>query len=131
MQKYEFDAQDANFIISLVYIISAVASPLFGYVIDKTGRNVSWMLISILATITAHSFLAFTYVNPYVCMVSTLLQNNHRKMIHIVMVFFLNKIFNNILQISMGLSYSMLASSLWPLVALIIPEYQLGTAYGM
>lgn len=31
----------------------------------------------------------------------------------------------------MGLSYSMLASSLWPLVALIIPEYQLGTAYGM
>lgn len=31
----------------------------------------------------------------------------------------------------MGLAYSMLASSLWPLVALIIPEYQLGTAYGM
>lgn len=31
----------------------------------------------------------------------------------------------------MGLSYSMLASSLWPLVALIIPEYQLGTAYGI
>lgn len=34
-------------------------------------------------------------------------------------------------QIIMGISYSMLASSLWPLVALIIPEYQLGTAYGM
>lgn len=34
-------------------------------------------------------------------------------------------------QISMGLAYSMLASSLWPLVALIVPEYQLGTAYGM
>lgn len=31
----------------------------------------------------------------------------------------------------MGFAYSMLASSLWPLVALIIPEYQLGTAYGM
>ena len=31
----------------------------------------------------------------------------------------------------MGLAYSMLASSLWPLVALIVPEYQLGTAYGM
>lgn len=31
----------------------------------------------------------------------------------------------------MGVSYAMLASSLWPLVALIIPEYQLGTAYGM
>jgi len=31
----------------------------------------------------------------------------------------------------MGFAYSMLASSLWPLVALIIPEYQLGTAYGI
>lgn len=72
MQKYDFDAQDANFINSLVYIISAVASPLFGYVIDKTGKNVSWVMISVLATITAHSFLAFTYVNPYVCMVSIL-----------------------------------------------------------
>lgn len=70
MEKYDFIAEDANFVNSLVYIISAVASPLFGYVIDKTGRNVSWMLISVLVTIGAHSFLAFTYVNPYICMVS-------------------------------------------------------------
>ena len=31
----------------------------------------------------------------------------------------------------MGVSYSMLASALWPMVALVVPEYQLGTAYGM
>jgi len=31
----------------------------------------------------------------------------------------------------MGFSYSMLASALWPMVALVVPEYQLGTAYGM
>lgn len=31
----------------------------------------------------------------------------------------------------MGLAYSMLASGLWPLVALIVPEHQLGTAYGV
>lgn len=31
----------------------------------------------------------------------------------------------------MGLAYACLASSLWPLVSLIIPEYQLGTAYGV
>lgn len=101
MQKYGFDPADANFINSIVYSISAIASPLFGWVIDKSGRNVFWILISVLSTIIAHSFLAFTYVNPYVGMVT------------------------------MGLAYSMLASSLWPLVALIIPEYQLGTAYGM
>lgn len=31
----------------------------------------------------------------------------------------------------MGVSYSALASSLWPLVSQIIPEHQLGTAYGV
>lgn len=31
----------------------------------------------------------------------------------------------------MGISYSMLASALWPLIALVIPEHQMGTAYGM
>lgn len=101
MQKYDFSPEDANYINSIVYIISAVASPLFGFIIDKTGRNVMWILISVLTTIVAHSILAFTYLNPYSGM------------------------------FIMGLSYSMLASSLWPLVALIIPEYQLGTAYGM
>ena len=31
----------------------------------------------------------------------------------------------------MGISYSFLACALWPLVALIVPEDQLGTAYGV
>lgn len=31
----------------------------------------------------------------------------------------------------MGLAYSVLACALWPLVAFIVPEHQLGTAYGM
>ena len=31
----------------------------------------------------------------------------------------------------MGIAYSMVGSVLWPLVAFIIPDYQLGTAYGV
>lgn len=31
----------------------------------------------------------------------------------------------------MGIAYSILACALWPLVAFIVPEHQLGTAYGM
>lgn len=91
----------ANTVNSLVYSISAFASPLFGILVDKTGKNVLWVIISIIGSLFAHGLLAFTYVSPYVCMVI------------------------------LGLSYSMLASSLWPLIALVIPEHQLGTAYGM
>lgn len=36
-----------------------------------------------------------------------------------------------LLQSIMGVAYSMLACALWPLVALVVPEHQLGTAYGL
>ncbi len=41
------------------------------------------------------------------------------------------QIFPYIIMILMGLAYSLLACALWPLVSFIVPEYQLGTAYGM
>lgn len=31
----------------------------------------------------------------------------------------------------LGLSYSLLACALWPMVAFVVPEHQLGTAYGL
>ncbi|XP_043288687.1 major facilitator superfamily domain-containing protein 1-like [Venturia canescens] len=101
MKKYNFDAASANTINSLIFTISAFASPILGFVVDKTGRNVFWVFISISGTIVAHGLLAFSYANPHICM------------------------------ILLGLGYSMLASSLWPLIALVTPEYQLGTAYGI
>lgn len=101
MRKFDYTAPSANAVNSILYIISAFASPLFGFVVDRLGRNIFWVFLSILVTIGAHALLAFTFLNPYVAM------------------------------IIMGLAYSMLASALWPMVSLVIPEYQLGTAYGM
>ena len=40
--KYFFDSSVANIVNSLVYSISAIASPLFGLAIDKTGFNLLW-----------------------------------------------------------------------------------------
>ena len=59
-----------------------------------------WMLLEELFFFAGHGLLAFTYLNPYVPVVI------------------------------IGVAYSLLASALWPIAALIIPEYQLGTAYG-
>ena len=55
---------------SLVYIISAVASPIFGFCIDKTGKNVFWVMMGVVVTLGCHGLLAFTFLNPYVAMVS-------------------------------------------------------------
>lgn len=99
--KFHMDGDSANFITGLIYLVSAPASPLLGLLLDKTGRNVSWCFLSVVASIGCHSLLAFTSLNPYIA-ISLL-----------------------------GVAYSLLASALWPIAALIIPEYQLGTAYGI
>lgn len=67
------EATDANTVNSIVYLIAGIASPLFGFVIDKTGRNLFWVFISNIVTIVAHMLLTFTMVNPYISMVSILI----------------------------------------------------------
>ena len=87
-----------------MYIISAVASPFLGILVDKTGLNLVWLNLGILLTLGAHAMLAFLGTAmwfPYFAMVL------------------------------MGIAYSLLACALWPLVSFIVPEHQLGTAYGM
>uniref|UniRef100_A0A8C5C9Z8 Lysosomal dipeptide transporter MFSD1 n=1 Tax=Gadus morhua TaxID=8049 RepID=A0A8C5C9Z8_GADMO len=84
----------------VVYIISAPASPILGFLVDKTGRNVIWVMCAVVTTLAAHMMLAFTFWNPWIAM--SLL----------------------------GVSYSLLACALWPMVAFVVPDHQLGTAYG-
>lgn len=93
----------AGVVNSLVYIVSAVASPAFGAAIDLTGRNLNWVLCGILLTLFCHLCFAFTSgaIPPIAIM------------------------------IILGLAYSILASSLWPLVAYLLPVHQRGTAYGL
>ncbi|XP_076036499.1 minerva isoform X2 [Oratosquilla oratoria] len=101
MRKFDFDETAANEVSSIVYVISAFASPVLGILVDRTGRNILWVFMAVLCTIGCHALLTFTFLNPYISMSL------------------------------MGLSYSLLASALWPMVALVIPEHQLGTAYGI
>ncbi|XP_030599305.1 lysosomal dipeptide transporter MFSD1 isoform X2 [Archocentrus centrarchus] len=100
IEKFSFSPAEARAVNSIVYIISAPASPVLGFIVDKTGRNVFWVLIAVAATLAAHMMLAFTFWNPWIAM--SLL----------------------------GVSYSLLACALWPMVAFVVPEHQLGTAYG-
>ncbi|KAL5253819.1 hypothetical protein ACHWQZ_G013556 [Mnemiopsis leidyi] len=100
-QKFGLTQDEAGICNSLVYFIGAGASPIAGLLIDRYGRNVMWLLSAILITLGAYALLAFTFIHPYVAMVM------------------------------MAIAYSMCASALWPMVSLVVPEYQLGTAYGM
>ncbi|CAF0855017.1 unnamed protein product [Adineta ricciae] len=98
--KYNLSPAWSNACNSLVYFMSAILSPILGYVVDRTGRNLYWLMGSITTTIIAHALLAFLFIHPVVPLVL------------------------------MGISYSILAASLWPMVAFLVPKKMLGTAYG-
>ncbi|XP_047130283.1 major facilitator superfamily domain-containing protein 1 isoform X1 [Hydra vulgaris] len=98
--KYDMIERDATTVNSLIFLISAAASPVFGLYVDKVGYNVFNLIFGIFLTLSAHGILAFTFISPFAAMAI------------------------------MGVGYSLVACALWPLVAMVVPEYQLGTAYG-
>lgn len=93
--------REANAVTSNVFLIAALISPLVGFLVDKIGKNIFWMYSSIILTLIGHALIAFTFLTPWVS-VSLI-----------------------------GLGYTGLASTLWPLISYIIPIHQLGTAYGL
>ncbi|XP_048810372.1 major facilitator superfamily domain-containing protein 1 isoform X1 [Lagopus muta] len=100
IEKFQFSSQEASAINSVVYIISAPMSPVFGILVDKIGKNIIWVLCAVVTTLASHIMLAFTFWNPWIAMCL------------------------------LGVAYSLLACALWPMVAFVVPEHQLGTAYG-
>nr|CAB3263790.1 major facilitator superfamily domain-containing protein 1 [Phallusia mammillata] len=99
-EKYGFTPAQSSAVNSIVYILSAPCSPVFGFMVDRLGFNVTWVLLAVVATLGSHVILAFTFINPWFSMCL------------------------------MGVSYSLLACALWPMVAFIVDQCQLGTAYG-
>ena len=58
---------------SLVYVISAVACPFIGFVIDLTGKNIFWVICGVILTLLGHGMMAFTFWNPYIAMVGNVM----------------------------------------------------------
>jgi hypothetical protein len=84
----------------MLYLMSAVLSPLLGALVDLLGCNISFVFASVVTTLFSHALLAFSDFNPYFSIVP------------------------------MGVGYSMLCSSLWPMIALGVPLSRQGTAFG-
>lgn len=86
---------------SVVYMISAITSPFIGLMVDKMGRNLVFLLVAGLLVMMSHMLMAVTFINLWIPM------------------------------IALGFGYSIMCSALWPLVALVVPQNKLGTAYGV
>lgn len=99
--KWGFYPTKADAADSIVYVISAVLSPFIGLLVDNVGRNLVFLLVASIMVMFAHLAMALTFINLWIPM------------------------------IILGIGYSIMCSALWPLVALVVPQHQLGTAYGV
>jgi MFS family permease len=76
-------------------------SPVFGLIVDRTGYKTIWIILAALVALAAHSTMLFTFVNAFVPV------------------------------ITLALSLSIIATSLWPMVSDLVPLNKLGSAYGL
>ncbi|KAM9071471.1 LOW QUALITY PROTEIN: lysosomal dipeptide transporter MFSD1-like [Megaptera novaeangliae] len=67
-EKFGFSSQGASAINSIVYVISAPMSPVFGLLVDKTGKNIIWVVCAVVTTLASHMMLAFRLWNPWIAM---------------------------------------------------------------
>jgi predicted MFS family arabinose efflux permease len=91
----------AGFTSSFITFASMIGTPLFGVLIDLKGKRASLMMLGSFLLIPVYLMLIYVPVHPLVPM------------------------------IMMGVAFSLIPAAMWPSVALIVKEQNLGTAYGV
>ncbi|MFZ4411971.1 MAG: MFS transporter [Bacteroidales bacterium] len=105
IQKFHISEDWAGFIPSMLPIGAIILTPVFGSIYDKKGKGATIMIIGSLLLIIVHLLYATPFLN------------------HWLMAF--------VLILILGIGFSLVPSAMWPSVAKIIPERQLGTAYSL
>lgn len=98
----EVDETKARHLTSAPYIISMVLVPFIGMAIDYTKKNVLWCLIANVLTGSAFVLMLLVpSLDPWAPIVI------------------------------LSVGFSILACALWPMVSFLVPQYNIGMAYGV
>jgi len=101
IEHHDLSREMAGFTSSLITFAAMLGTPLFGLLIDLIGKRASLMMLGSVLLIPVYLLLIYTPLHPIVPMVF------------------------------MGIAFSLIPAAMWPSVALIVRENQLGTAYGL
>lgn len=105
INKYQVNPDLAGLIPSMLPLGTLFLTPFFGNLYDKKGKGASIMIIGSLLLIFVHGIFSIPFLN--------------------------NWILAMIVTVVLGIALSLVPSAMWPAVAKIIPEKQLGTAYAL
>ena len=103
--KFGVDPKLSGLIPSMLPFGAIVLTPLFGRIYDKIGHGADLMIGGALLLTTVHTLFAMPFINQWWMAI--------------------------ILMVLLGIAFSMVPSAMWPSLAKIIPERQLGTTYAL
>lgn len=105
IQKFGVEEFYAGAIPGLLPFGTLIMTPLFGAFIDKKGKAASLMIFGSLMLLAIHLLFSVPFLNQSIVSI--------------------------ILMILMGVAFSLVPSAMWPTLARITPEKQLGSAYAV
>jgi MFS family permease len=105
VNKFNVNPDLAGAIPSVLPFGTILLTPIFGGIYDKKGKGASIMILGAFLLLMVHVLFSVPFLNNWILAV--------------------------ILMIVLGISFSLVPSAMWPSVAKIIPEKQLGTAYAL
>ena len=102
---FGMELETATWMLSMIPFFTIVFTPLFGALVDRTGKATTWMITGSLLVLASHLLITFAPqgVAAYGYVAIALL----------------------------GIGYSLVPSAMWPSVPKIVPEKNLGTAFSL
>jgi len=100
-----YPSTTASNFLAIPNFVAIFASPLFGFLLDKTGRSLFWMAAAAIMLILGHTALLAMTLKWFT--------------IHPIAI-----------MLWIGVGYSMYAAAIWPTLPFVIKEEMLGTGYG-
>ena len=103
--RFGIEDSAAGIMVAMIPFFTIVFTPMFGALVDKTGRAVRWMVLGAAAVLGGHLCLAFAPQGV--------------------------QFFGYAGIALLGLGYSLVPSAMWPSVPRLVSERNLGTAYSL
>ncbi|MFA6770334.1 MAG: MFS transporter [Bacteroidales bacterium] len=103
--KFGVSRELSGLIPSMLPFGAIVLTPLFGIIYDKIGRGADLMIGGAVLLTSVHVMFALPFINQWWMAI--------------------------VLMLLLGIAFSMVPSAMWPSLAKIIPERQLGTTYAL
>lgn len=113
VSNYQFEYKQAGHLLTIIFIISSIASPVFGYVLKNIGKKMIMILVSLFLFLIALMMLIFMEL------IEEGAKSMQTKQIVLVPLTLI------------GLFYAMNFSLIWTCISMVVDKNKMGSAFGI